>query len=272
MKKITSLREIQMIELDILLMFDHYCKEHNLNYSIYGGTMLGAVRHSGFIPWDDDMDLCMERSQYQKLIETVSLYPLPDKYRLFSVIDKGYTKPFIKIINTETRVKNLEKDICSGVWIDIFPIDGTPENEFMCLAFTQRIMFLERLLFAATTSLLKAKTVKGKICKIMLFPLARVLGVNSIIKRIDKVAQKYKYQESKFVGNIVWNDVGLRTRQHRALFTGYQEIEFEGHKVSIQNNWESVLLNLYGNYRVLPPEDERRNHHVEAYILEDSDK
>ena len=261
-----------MIELDILLMFDHYCKEHNLNYSIYGGTMIGAVRHSGFIPWNDDIDLCMERPQYQKLIETVSLYPLPDKYRLFSVIDKGYTKPFIKIINTETRVKNLEKTICSGLWIDIFPIDGTPENEFMCLVFTGRIMFLQCLLSVAMISPLKAKSVKNKICKIMLFPLARVLGVNFIIKRIDKVAQKYKYQESKFVGNIVCNAVGLRTRQHRALFTGYQEIEFEGNKVSIQNNWESVLLNLYGNYLVLPPEDERRSHHVEAYILEDSDK
>lgn len=272
MKKITSIKEMQMLELDILLMFHQYCEEHDLQYSLYGGTLIGAARHSGFIPWDDDIDLCMERPQYQKLIETVAKYPLPSKYRLFSVNDAGYTKPFIKIINRETRLKQKENDVCSGVWIDIFPIDGTPQSELSCLILNKRIVFLQYLLITSASSPLNAGSLKSKIGKILLFPIARILGSARICRRIDRIAKKHPFEESKFVGNLVWNRVGLRTRQNRNLFDGYGEIEFEGHKVSVQNHWEAVLFHLYGNYRLLPPEEERKPHSVEAFILEDSDQ
>ena len=268
MRKITSMREMQLIELDILLMFDQYCKDHSLRYSVYGGTLLGAARHKGFIPWDDDIDLCMERPQYELLIQTVRKHPLPPKYKLYSVQDKGYAKPFIKIINTGTKLAQKEKDDCSGVWIDIFPIDGTPKSELRCLMLVKRMTFLEGLLQTAASSPLQASSLPNKLAKCLLFPIARLWGANNICRRMDALAKRIPYEKSVFVGNIVWNRAGLTTRQYRNLFDGYGEIEFEGHQVSVQNNYLAVLYSLYGNFWLLPPESSRKKHGVEAFVLE----
>ena len=271
MRKITSLREMQLIELDILLMFDRYCREHDLQYALYGGTLLGAARHQGFIPWDDDIDLCMERPQYERLIETVAQHPLPEKYRLYSIRDEGYAKPFIKIVNTGTSLVQKEDDACSGVWIDIFPIDGTPRSELACLLVIKRMTFLQGLLQAACSSPFEASSLGNKAAKCLLFPAARLLGANRICRRMDALAKKVPYENSVFVGNILWNRAGLTTRQFRDLFDGYQELPFEGHMLSVQNNYEAVLYGIYGNYRLLPPESSRRQHSVEAYVLDEDD-
>lgn len=271
MRKIESLREMQMIELDILLMFDSYCREHNLNYSVYGGTMLGAVRHSGFIPWDDDIDLCMERPEYEKLVIIVKDSPLPTRYKLYAVGEPGYAKPFIKIVDLHTRLKQKENESCSGVWIDIFPLDGTPRSEIKCIALNKCIIFLQYLLQTSVSSPFKASTVKNKICKLLLFPVARGWGAYHICKCIDALAQKFQYNRSKFVGNLVWNRAELRTRYYRDLIDGYGNITFENHEVMIHNNWETVLFNLYGNYHILPDEKSRILHPVEAYVLDESE-
>ncbi len=271
MKKIDSVRDMQMIELDILLMFDQYCKEHGLKYALYGGTLLGAARHQGFIPWDDDIDLCMERPQYEKLIDTVREYPLPEKYRLYSARDKGYAKPFIKIINTRTALAQKENDICSGVWIDIFPIDGTPRSEFKCLSTIKRITFLHGLLQAAVSSPFDVRNRRNIIAKLALFPIAKIMGSHRICKRMDALAKKVPYENSKFVGNILWNRAGLTTRQYRDLFDGYTELPFEGHSLSVQNNYNAVLYSIYGNYMLMPPESDRNKHCVEAFVLDDDE-
>ena len=262
---------MQLIELDILLMFDQYCKDHGLKYALYGGSLLGAARHQGFIPWDDDIDLCMERPQYEQLIKTVSEHPLPEKYRLYSIHDKGYAKPFIKIINTRTALAQKENDICSGVWIDIFPIDGTPKSEFKCLFLIKRMTFLQGLLQAAVSSPFDVRNRKNVLAKCALFPIAKIMGPNRICRKMDNLAKRVPYDNSTFVGNILWNRAGLTTRQFRDLFDGYGEITFEGHQLSVQNNYEAVLYSLYGNYRLLPPESARARHGVEAFILDDNE-
>ena len=129
MKKL-NLYDIKTLELDLLINFDKFCKENNLIYFIAYGTLLGAIRHGGFIPWDDDIDIQMPRTDYEKFLT------LRDKYEssfygnvIKTLGDKGYPFPFTKIENKNTLVieHKMTTKIKTGVWVDIFPMDGLPK-------------------------------------------------------------------------------------------------------------------------------------------------
>ena len=128
MKKM-QLREIKDIELDILIAFNKFCQDNNLKYYLSGGTLLGAIRHKGFIPWDDDIDVCMPRPDYERLMK---IFPniYMNKYKLKTISRKNFICPFAKIIDINTRVdfkylNNIDKNL----WLDIFPIDGLPKSK-----------------------------------------------------------------------------------------------------------------------------------------------
>lgn len=132
MKKISS-KEIQTLELDILKKFKNYAKQHNISFFLCGGTLLGAIRHKGFIPWDDDIDICVPRDSYDKLIELAKENRFIDgtNYKFCLPLDENYIYPYIKIINTNTIVyeKDIKKEYCLGVWIDVFPLDKFPKKQ-----------------------------------------------------------------------------------------------------------------------------------------------
>ena len=126
--KILNGTEIKSIELEILKEFNAFCQKNNLRYNLAGGTLLGAIRHKGFIPWDDDIDVCMPRPDFCRLI---SEYKGEDsKLKLVYRGIDGYDAPFAKIIRTDTFVKNRfsSRETDKHLWIDIFPVDGLPEN------------------------------------------------------------------------------------------------------------------------------------------------
>lgn len=124
MKKIETIDEIHKIELEILIAFDEFCKEHNLRYSLGAGTLLGAVRHKGFIPWDDDIDLFMLRSEYDSMLEIAKTESvIAGRYRIISPYDEDMPYPFVKIIDIKTKVVEKGKNTDFGLWLDIFPVD-----------------------------------------------------------------------------------------------------------------------------------------------------
>ena len=129
-KKLNS-DEVKKIELQLLLKFDELCKKHDLQYSLCGGTLLGAIRHKGFIPWDDDIDVMMPRDDFEKLLKLEKTQASDQVEKLVSWKSGKSIYPFIKMINTKTVLKEkyLDKEYTTGVWIDIFPIDGMPEDQ-----------------------------------------------------------------------------------------------------------------------------------------------
>ncbi|MEY8675637.1 LicD family protein [Thomasclavelia cocleata] len=131
MKQISS-QDIQSLELNILKAFKNFAQENNIIYYLCGGTLLGAICHKGFIPWDDDIDICIPRNSYDKLIELVKedRYIENTSYKFCLPLDDNYIYPYIKVVDTNTIVyeKDIKKEYCLGVWIDIFPLDEFPKT------------------------------------------------------------------------------------------------------------------------------------------------
>lgn len=141
-KKLSS-EEIKQIELNLLLKLDEICKKYKLRYYLCGGTLLGAVRHKGFIPWDDDIDVLMPREDFEKLLR---LEKAETRYGGKDCFLKSGNSiyPFIKLINTNTVLKEkyLSEEFTTGIWIDIFPLDGMPDDEKLSQRNLRKLNFI----------------------------------------------------------------------------------------------------------------------------------
>ena len=268
MKKLSHL-EIQKIELNLLLEFDKFCRKNNLTYYLSGGTLLGAIRHKGFIPWDDDIDICMPRKDYEQLLKI-----FPQKYKQIYTLrtfERGnFYSPFAKLIDKRTQIISIffNKMMDYSLWIDIFPVDGLPNSIILTKMIYEKASFYRKLL-----SLNFAKTNKSNSKIKMIFkPLARILakfiGTSNCLKILNKLAKKYKYDTSNYVGCIVWGLYGIGERMKKSEFEKTVYVEFEGYKFPTFSCWDSYLKGVYGDYMKLPPLNKRKTHDMTAYIIE----
>lgn len=258
MRKITDTNEIRLIMLDILKYIDSLCKENNLEYYLYGGTLLGSIRHKGFIPWDDDLDICMPRPDYNKLIKIMQ--DTNEEYSLKCIENskKEYNYCFAKMIKNNTVV--IEKGKFQGeelgVWVDIFPLDGVGNDLKKARElvknnkrFVKQILMLEEG---------KKLNTKGKI----FYYLGRK-NINRIFKHYTK---KHSFYNSKYVADIsdVADDIWIFNKKS---FEGGEKGLFEGIEFNIPKDSDDILKTLYGNYMELPPEEERTPiHNCEVWI------
>lgn len=273
MKKI-SLEEIKKIELDILINFDAFCKENNLKYYLSGGTLLGAIRHKGFIPWDDDIDVCMPRKDYEKLIK-IFPYKFKDKYILKATEKNNFISPFTKIVDSRTVIdlKYVKNKFEKSLWIDIFPVDGLPSNKKKIKEIYIKVSFYRKLLVLNTA---KFKTSKGKLLKQIFKPfaifIAKLIGVKFLIKKIENIALSNSYDKSEYVGAVTWGLYGIGECMKKSEFEKVVYVDFEGYKFPTFSCWDSYLRGLYRNYMELPPVEKRKTHEIEAYYIGDDEK
>ena len=160
-----ELSEIKNIELNILKEFDCFCKKHNLTYYLAGGTLLGAVRHKGFIPWDDDIDVCMPRKDYLIMIERFDGFN--SKLKLKSNLKGNFPAPFSKIVDISTKIetKYLEDECNQNLWIDVFPVDGLPEDINLVRKIYEKCEFYRQILLLIGARLGEGKTTTRKYLK-----------------------------------------------------------------------------------------------------------
>ena len=263
--------EIKRIELNILLEFDDYCQENNLRYYLSGGTLLGAIRHKGFIPWDDDIDVCMPRPDYERFIRSYS--QAQSCYKLKSGYLKNFSAPFTKVIDIRTKVLSQfnESDVDTNLWIDIFPVDGLPENLTEVQNIYDKCNFYRTVLNLSSAKLGEGKTAFRKYSKYLLKPLAQIYGKKRCIDKIEKIASQYPYETSKYVGAITWGLYGVGERMLKSEFEKEVEVEFEGHRFPAFSCWDSYLKGLYGDYMQLPPVEKRKTHDMVAYLLDEDE-
>ena len=265
MKKL-KLDEIKEIELEILLTFDKFCKENGLKYYLAGGTLLGAIRHKGFIPWDDDIDVCMPREDYERFL---NLYIDEKKYVLVSNSIGNFTAPFGGLQNAYTKVVSDYSEGESKLWIDIFPVDGLSENLDEVKRVYKKCTFYRKILLLASAKIGEGKTIFNKYIKYILKPIAMFYGKQRCVKNIEKIAAQYPYDESKYVGIVTWGLYGAGERMLKSEFEKSIEVEFEGHKFPAFSCWDSYLRGLYGDYMQLPPIEKRKSHDMVAYLIEE---
>lgn len=253
--KIIETKELRTIQLDLLRKTVDFCERNNIRYFLCGGTLLGAVRHHGYIPWDDDIDISMPRPDYDRFI---SLFNKPENY--YQVIDlsnnPNYGFPFAKVHDTRTFVNELQyAEDQFGVYIDIFPIDGVGEDKQIF-----RILRLRKLLHTKKANYYK-RTLSKKIIntfgKILLLPFS----AHDIVKMMDKEARKYPFGSTPRAGAII-NPYGTREIVDLSVFDKAIPMRFEDRDYMVPAAYDTWLGSIYGDYMQLPPEDKRHSPHV----------
>ena len=255
--------EIKKIEWDLLCQFADYCDQKGIRYYLGGGTLLGAIRHKGFIPWDDDIDIIMPRPDYNKFL---SENEREHAFCIGSIWNRSANIPFIKLFDTSTIIKQkYSKCYHTGhLWIDIFPLDGLP-NSKISLFLHYKISRLMRKMLTLSESNFTEGTSRIKIIgKIMLYPVAKLIGAPHWAIWLDRFSQRIKFENSYYIGGLVWG-YGPQERMVKAKFLPYSDVSFEDRKFHAPKCWHIYLKNLYGNYMKYPPKNKRLNHSMTAW-------
>ncbi len=269
-----TLREVQLEELNILLKVTEFLDANNLYYCLCGGTMLGAVRHKGFIPWDDDIDLLMFREDFEKLRAIVrEQRPLLDGVVFRLPGDDGYIYPFIKAVNPSIIIDYGKPDD-KFLWVDIFPMDHFPDSKFMHWLYLQRLITLERALSMGTFTdeNMRQRGYYDSFTRKIKMNIARFLykffgGYEKISRRIDIIAQDMdrKYKDSQHVGDASWPN-GMKDYFREEWLRTAARMQFEGYEFNVPEKYDSYLTQFYGDYMTPPPEDKRQTHYLTAYL------
>ena len=267
MKKQLSLDEIKQVELQILIEFRRICDALGLRYYLSGGTLLGAIRHKGFIPWDDDIDLAMPRSDFNKLIEFSRSYK-NDTYKFLFFSQTGTLLPYAKFVNVKTHIdaKYAEDEMQQHLWLDIMPMDGLPEDLNEVARIYKKAEYYRKIIGLCNAKLGEGKSAVKKLAKYVLKPLALIYGKDRAISQLNGLAMKYDYDSAKYVGAITWGFYGASERMLKAEVDQTTEITFENNKFSTFSCWDSYLKGLYKDYMKLPPVEKRINHEMIAWI------
>lgn len=256
-----TIHKLQKLELMILKDFIAICEENNIEYFIYGGSALGAVRHGGFIPWDDDIDIIMFRKDYEKF-KKVALSKSNNKYNFLTSKTKDYFFLFSKIMLKDTIFEEWwvdQVDFDLGIDIDIFVLDKVPDNKLKRFIHVKRCRVLDRLLAMSV--------IKFKGYPILVQTLANAghgflklfnISRESLFDKTHKLLDKYNDKDCKYVCDIS----ALHHPQIYKIsdFKPGKTIMFEDVEVHCPNNLDSILTQIYEDYMKLPPESERYNH------------
>lgn len=264
-----SLREIQLEELIILKKVTKYIKSKNLKYFLAGGTLLGAIRHKGFIPWDDDVDICMQRPDYDKFLQYIKEEKIDDNYEIQTIELNNSTRTFIKIINRNIPIQSASIED-KYLWIDIFPLDGAPGEMEETKKMIDKNIFLKGQIYLRTTKcreiLKEKKKMSNKILKILLKPITYRHNVKHYANQMVNTAKKYDYNTSEYIADFAWPD-GYQSIFRKEWFEKAKELKFEDELFDVPDGYVEYLTHLYGNYMELPDESERKSHNILAQKL-----
>lgn len=265
-----QLSALHAYERDAFVHFIEICEKNKLEYYAIGGTLLGAVRHHGFIPWDDDIDVAMPRKSYERFIKIASKQ-LPKHLVLESPQNNpDYRSYFAKIRNAKVDIyDNLEDNTKTkriGYMIDIIPLDGTPNQDFFRKIYGYKVLFYRFLCGAAnvSTGILANRPKKEKLLLQLLktFRIYKFLDAHKIYKRMDRLFTKQEFRDSKFSGTVM-GAYKLREIVPTSYWGAYKDASvwnFEGLKVKGPKKCHEYLTHMYGDYMELPKESDRRIH------------
>lgn len=268
MKEKLTLKELQKIELDILLEFHKFCEQNKLHYYLGGGTLLGAIRHSGFIPWDDDIDIMMPRNDYLKFIDLMKLNKINENYDIDCMaINENALSAVLRIYDKRTELvfKNYRKQKVFGCWIDIFPLDGLSESEIKRKFHFYISRFLQDLLIIHDTKIegKRRNAILSMIQYLIVpfLPVVYLIGRNRILNWMNSIYQIFDYQKSKYIGCLEGRAMVKETMLKDSLEPAIL-LDFEGYRFYGPANYHQYLTNLYGDYMSLPPVEKRVSRHL----------
>lgn len=273
MNKIINTKQIQYEEKIILEETIKFFDKNNIKYYLWGGTLLGAVRHGGFIPWDDDIDIIVPRPDYNKFIELMKKNNsmIENKYEVIAFELNNSSFPFCKIIN-KNIILNCDHPIDKYLWIDVFPMDGMPTKHKMFLKkvrYNKMLYNIKRDDISVHTKY--SKNIIKKILKKIYIKKLSNKNLKDIMNNYIKYASKYDFNNSKYVGSIIWGKHPGNILKKEWLKEDIK-LKFEDIEANVFSGYKNYLSNRYGDYMKLPPESERISHSTSAVKVEKNDK
>lgn len=265
----TENEKLQKLTISLLQRFISICEKNDLRYYITGGALIGVLRHKGFIPWDDDIDVGMPRRDYDKLLEILNSdmqkgYGICNRYT-----NENWHFAMSQFIDEESEIEiNLTQTPRKAhVWLDIFPLDGLPANKIHRWLRVKHILSYRYLVQIAHIETQvdshRARPLHEKIilCLFRAIPLGKLIDTGLILDQLEKTLRKSDYTTSLYAGNLLGR---YREREvvHKKYFGNVKKGLFEGILVNIPEMSHELLTALYGDYMKLPPEKDRVAHNV----------
>ncbi len=256
-----SLPEIKQTELQILKVLKAFCEENGIRYYLSNGTLLGAVKYKGFIPWDDDIDVLVPREDYNRLL---ACFADTDQYCLFSFErNKSFRYPYAKLCDMSTvkQEENTNNGIELGVDIDIFPLDVWNNDKKRA---KNEVKKLKALMFRLDlTKLVKANSANPAkwLAKSLVMLFYKAVGSDYYIKKIMQKATDQRNEKGTYVGCKAWCIYGEREIIPAEVFADTVSVAFEGDTFPAPIGYDTYLRSLYGDYTKDPPLEEQKTHH-----------
>lgn len=263
-----ELKKLQKKSLEILIYFKKFCDDHDLKFSLCGGTCIGAVRHEGFIPWDDDIDVFMLRDDYEKLKELWPKYADTEKY-VYCRTTKEYNYHNIAasirdIDTTFINKHSVNDDIVHGVGIDILPLDGYP---------TSKIKRIWQVFNTMIFSLFNAQRLpdnQGKIVRKLSKLIFTVIKSPSLKYKLwslsEKQLTKYPIKDGNYITQLLSGFTFMNLKYPKEIFEDVVYMNFEGHKMPVPAGYDQYLTMAFGDYMNFPPKEDRVAKHDTVYI------
>ena len=269
----TDLRKVQLKQLSILKEVAKLCEKHHIRYYALGGTLLGAVRHQGFIPWDDDLDIGMPRPDYEKFLKIagnkIGNYSIHTCYN-----DEKFIYPYIRIQDPSVilRRDNTKNKTLQELWVDVFPLDGAPSSKLQTFLWQKKLTVLRGLRNLSCFDELVNVNKEYHGVKKIIFAIGnhsniqKLLNTNKILKSIDKSLQQYPYETSDMIGNTMgghWFDEVYPKNTYSETVM----LPFEDTTVPAPADYHTIMKLMYGDYMKLPDEKDRNWHGTTIYKI-----
>lgn len=275
MSELTPLRRVQLMELDIFKEIVRICNENKLTYYISGGTYLGAVRHKGFIPWDDDMDVAMPRRDYNKFLKIAPKELKEDLYLVhYSVCKTNLQHAQICNRTKHLREKNSMIEKIVDVFVDVFPLDGIPSRGVRQTLHKVGLLYYRMMyVYSVFDEYVSINKPNRPLHEKILIEIGKtgipqkILNREKRIKKFDRFVAKYDFYKSDYVLNFSGRYKFKSIFNRKKVYAAGRMYEFEGLLFNGPYDYDFYLKQIYGNYMKLPPRNKRNWH--ESEVIED---
>lgn len=263
-KEVVTPEQVKAISYSILTDVAAFCEKNGIQYSLACGTALGAIRHNGFIPWDDDVDICMPRPEYERFLHMYT----SEQYVIYDMrYQKNYPYAFAKVCDRNTELLDDIQDPCPfGIYIDVFPIDGLPDSAKLRKKHMRKIAWDLRVLSWKRMHRNKKLTIVHKFILLAAKSVLHVIPIRLLLQKLEHDVKRYSYTSSSFVGHLVSPSPWGTDVKPKAIFENPVRHVFEDREFFVPGDVDKYLTLEYGDYMQLPPKEKQvAKHDFEAY-------